>query len=64
MMATHEAARMIDAIEAAAHQAAPLAPLTLPRALAATVHGSRSYGDALDALTDYDPTDDGEDYYR
>ena len=53
-----QAARMIDAIEAAAHQADPILPPTLPRALAATVHGSRSYGDALDALADYDPRED------
>lgn len=53
-----QAARMIDAIEEAAAPAAALRPLTLPRALAATVHGSRSYGDALDALQDYDPRED------
>lgn len=59
-----QAARMIDAIEETADPTAALRPLSLPRALAATVHGSRSYADALDALQDYDPADDGEDYYR
>lgn len=58
------AARMIDTIEDTADPTAALRPLAFPRALAATVHGSRSYADALDALQDYDPADDGEDRYR
>jgi hypothetical protein len=58
-MSTHAAAAMIEHVEEVADQAAALAPYAFPAALARTIHGSRSYTDAVDALTDYDPREDG-----